>query len=460
MLKDLRNIFSKIAIKVNPSDCRSKDVHLLLSDYLYKELKMEGIDVKRNNVNLIVSFKNNTNLVIDCLDGHLYMRGDNLNKQIGKLRRFNMNRSGEVYDCAVQNAQRIINKIKSIQQQINNDNVIFKKASLIDKRTASDVDIYNRESAIVVINGIEVLEYETHAAAVSGYLKSIGCKPLNDTYYRFSIFELNKVKQNPKAFYGKKDQETEDLINIAENIDSLAFAHLMDDYTIRLETDSLWNCNVNDIALILKETFPDYDILDDNNIKEKKLAIKDLRAINKQADITQSRESAIVVINNVDIVESNTHASAINNYLSQHGAEPLNDTYYRVTTQDLETPIESLKERLNYVSEATKNSLEDVIDIKENINSLAFAHKMKDYTIRLETDTLWNCNVNDIALILKQNYSDYEILDDNSWDRKRLAIITDKRLKKMSILNDLRTNKKIITSDLRVTKKIILDLRR
>lgn len=311
MIKDLRKLFLKVSIKVNPSDCRNKDVHLLLSDYLYKELKTEGIDVKRNNVNLIVSFKDNTRLIVDCLDGHIYIDNNDSHKPIGKLRRFNMKRSGEAYDCAVQNAKRIINKIKAIQNEINNDNVIFKTASLKDMR--------------------------------------------------------------------------------------------------------------------------------------------------KKADLVKERECAIVVINSTDVVEAYTHSEAINNYLTKNKNEELNEKYYRITTYDLETPIENLEDRRKNLSDGAAEQIDDVITIKENIQSLAFAHKMRDYTIRLETDTLWECNANDIALTLKQNYQDYDILDDCSFKGRKLARIIDKRLKKTTIINDLRSNKKTIISDLRSTHKVLIE---
>ena len=156
MLKDLRKIISKIAIKVNPSDCKNKDMHLLLSDYLYKELKSEGINVRRNNVNLIVSFKDNTKLVVDCLDGHLYINTEESNKPIGKLRRFNIRRAGEAYDCAVQNARRIINKIKAIQNEINNDNVIFKSASLKNNYLNYDILNYKNTNKIIDLRKLKL----------------------------------------------------------------------------------------------------------------------------------------------------------------------------------------------------------------------------------------------------------------------------------------------------------------
>ena len=302
MIKDLRRIINKIAIRVNPSDCRNKDVHLLLSDYLYKELKSEGINVKRNNVNLIVSFKNNTKLVIDCLDGNIYMD----DKSIGKLRRFNMNRSGEAYDCAVQNAKRIINKIKGIQNEINNDNVIFKSALSIKdhrkmKKFASDI-VSDRECAIVVVDDNNIIEGRTHAEAISNYLVSIGKPELEEKYCRpnnndlnLSIEEINErieyVSDNIKKYL-------RDAINIKENIKSLGFAHKMKDYTIQVESYN-WNCDQRKISYELKEYYRDYDILNYDNLRKiadlrkTKKTICDLRR--KKNVIADLRKSKIVI---------------------------------------------------------------------------------------------------------------------------------------------------------------------
>lgn len=149
---DFRKIINKIAIKVRPSDCQNEDLHIRLSEYLYKELKLEGIQVNRNNVNLIVKLNHNNNMIIDCMDGKIYLKGENVDRNIGKLRRFSLKRSGEAYDCAVQNAKRLVNKIKSLQNELNQDNVKFKTACLKDTRKTSVKDLRKVACSINIVD--------------------------------------------------------------------------------------------------------------------------------------------------------------------------------------------------------------------------------------------------------------------------------------------------------------------
>lgn len=156
---DFRKLINKLAIKVKPSECRSEDLHLRLSEYLYKELKMEGIKVSKNNVNLIVKLNKSNSMIIDCMDGKIYLKGNNVDKTIGNLRRFSLKRSGEAYDCAVQNAKRLINKIKSLQNELNQDNVKFKTASLKDMRKTSVKDLrMARTDFRKVANSINIVD--------------------------------------------------------------------------------------------------------------------------------------------------------------------------------------------------------------------------------------------------------------------------------------------------------------
>lgn len=156
---DFRKIINKLAIKVKPSECKSEDLHLRLSEYLYKELKTEGIKVNKNNVNLIVELNKHNSMIIDCMDGKIYLKGDNIDKTIGKLRRFSLKRSGETYDCAVQNAKRLINKIKSLQNELNQDNVTFKTASLKDMRKISIKDLRKSKNNFKKItNNINIVD--------------------------------------------------------------------------------------------------------------------------------------------------------------------------------------------------------------------------------------------------------------------------------------------------------------
>lgn len=134
MIKDLRKIVNKLAEKVRPIDYRRIGRHLLLSDILYKELRKEGLDIKRDNVNLIVRLKNNAKVIIDCLEGTIYT---NENVHIGKLRKFSVDHSGEIYNCAIKNVKRIVDKINSIESEIKEDNVTFKQTKIKDLRKSN-----------------------------------------------------------------------------------------------------------------------------------------------------------------------------------------------------------------------------------------------------------------------------------------------------------------------------------
>lgn len=152
----------------------------------------------------------------------------------------------------------------------------MKMKRLINKYARTDLG--NREMAICYING-ELYEGNTHAEAINDFLIANN-KELNDKYGRPLVEYLSDDDFNDLLGYfiydGRyeiNEEDIDDLETIKESINSLAFAHLMYDYTIRLETNTLYNCNINDVALTLKQEYPDYDILDDCSINEKKIAI-------------------------------------------------------------------------------------------------------------------------------------------------------------------------------------------
>ncbi|MFW6008651.1 MAG: hypothetical protein ACOCP8_05225 [archaeon] len=140
-MKDLRKR-KKLAIKVQPKDSKHKNFHKALADYLYKEFKHEGLPVKKRNIVLTVALKDNINnkyekVVIDCLNGKMYLRGKEVkDKYWGKLRRFEGGqRASDAYHCVVQSAKRIINRIKKLEDQINEeDKEVYGEVTRIDLR--------------------------------------------------------------------------------------------------------------------------------------------------------------------------------------------------------------------------------------------------------------------------------------------------------------------------------------
>lgn len=114
------------SIKVKPSDSKEKDYHLALAEYLYKELKSNGIQVKKHNISLRVALNNKLeekyeHIVIDCLEGKIYLRGKEVkDKYFGRLRRFQANgKPSDAYHCVAQSVTRIINRIKKLQDSLS-----------------------------------------------------------------------------------------------------------------------------------------------------------------------------------------------------------------------------------------------------------------------------------------------------------------------------------------------------
>ena len=119
---------SILAIKVKPKDSKADDFHTALADYLYKELKQQGLNIKRNNVNLKIILDKlhddkYDHIVIDCVAGKLFLRGQEVkDKFFGKLRRFQGSRPADAYHCVVQSATRIVNRIKRLMDNLLDEN--------------------------------------------------------------------------------------------------------------------------------------------------------------------------------------------------------------------------------------------------------------------------------------------------------------------------------------------------
>lgn len=290
----------------------------------------------------------------------------------------------------------------------------MKMKRLINKYARTDIG--NREMAICYING-KLYEGNTHAEAINDFLIANN-KELNDKYGRPLVEYLSDDDFNDLLGYfiydGRyeiNEEDIDDLETIKESINSLAFAHLMYDYTIRLETNTLYNCNINDVALTLKQEYPDYDILDDCDTTERRIAKNTFkRLIQKNATDITDRKNAILYING-EIFEGYTHGKCLSMYIFNNYGEKLNDSHFRPKVFDI------LK---NYFDDL--DGYEDEKLIQKYVKSIAFAHLMNDHTIKLETDTLVNCNVNDVALAIKKSYPDYDILDDCSINEKKIAI--------------------------------------
>ena len=110
-----------------------------LAKYLYKELKNENLDIKKENVLLYVYFNNNEHLLIDCLAGKVFHNKNNEEKYICRLSNFkNKTHLGEAYNCAIFNVKKIKDKINSLK---NNELIKESSNEVLDLRKIKAFDL-------------------------------------------------------------------------------------------------------------------------------------------------------------------------------------------------------------------------------------------------------------------------------------------------------------------------------
>lgn len=390
-----------LAVKVKPKDSKANDFHIALADYLYKELRHQGLNVKRNSVNLKIKLDKLHDdkydcIVVDCIAGKLFLRGKEVkDKFFGKLRRFEGSRPADAYYCVVQSATRIANRVKRLINNLLDDNDereiyaeeierVDLRRKRIDMRKKAEItempsftDIGDRQFALCYING-EIYFGKTHAECINEYLQ----KNFNDG--------LSNIWNRPNII---KD-------GLAEYIKECAFAHLINPSQIRLETDSLYNVDKNTVALALKKDYPNAVVYDNNRydeIRDRYVKIADLRKNVMGADFN-NRKRAIVYADG-EIIEGKTHSECIDKYLREHNLGQLNELFYRPVL---------------YIDNHEVGSDEYII--QQNIKSIGLAHLINDTEIRIATDYLFNLNLNTFVSALKSQYPGAEIYDDNKID--------------------------------------------
>ena len=117
----MNRLLNNIIASINPSVTKETNFNLATADYLTKGLRDKGLKCIKKNA--IVDVKLNSlyldkysSVIIDCMDGNLYLRGDNCkDKKWGKLRRFEGQRTADALHCANQSITRIYNRIKALE---------------------------------------------------------------------------------------------------------------------------------------------------------------------------------------------------------------------------------------------------------------------------------------------------------------------------------------------------------
>lgn len=265
-----------------------------LLEYLAEELKSNNIKCRKKVSRIDIKMDNliddkYDNLIIDCFDGKVYLRGRDLkDKKVMSLRRFSGTRESDAMYCAkgackqimrylermcknitkeatsstmidyrnrnivakkknfkdYRNKVKIANKIKPIDCRSNIIDCRTKTASLKDFRNKKIVnkrsitaDTVGRDFAIVIVDG-NVYEADTHAMAVSNYMKDLGIDGLE-------FFDRDELKENlGYNFYSQ--------FAAAEYVKN----------EILLDNVTLENITVDQAVKILQEKYQDINIVD------------------------------------------------------------------------------------------------------------------------------------------------------------------------------------------------------
>lgn len=333
-----------------------------LMEYLAKELrnnnvkcrkKVSYIDVKIDRpVNNVYS-----NLIIDCFDGHVYLRGNNVSdKRVLTMRRFNLgNRESDALYCAkgaCQQISRYLKKINTIEynmpkeaNRIDLRNKLRKvvtsstKKSEVNKpldlrgkvvmakkqiskmknnittkldlrnKTTNKLDLRGkiitarqRDFAIAIIDG-KVYEGDTHGECVTQRLQEMGIEGIE--------------------FYDRIDLRE----NLGFNFYSQFVAAHCDGDKIYLDQMSLENISTDQAIQLLKDNYPNHDIYDydtmdklaknfNKSINTNKECIKMTRLVKRAYDEDFDYDDDFLEIDWKEIEKNNKE---IENYLASSG---------------------------------------------------------------------------------------------------------------------------------------------
>lgn len=354
--------------RLKKAEFKPKNYHYSLVEYLNKELKANNIkcikrvsyiDIKTNNKIDNVYDK----IIIDCFDGHIYLRGKDVNdKKLLKIRRFGGHRDSDAIYCAKGACKQIINLLNKLGCNVNNNLektskhidlrgklykvASLKKSKILDLRGKMN-KISARDYAIAIING-EIYTGDTHGECVTKYLNDIGIEDI-EFYDRIDLREILGYN-----FYSQ-----------------FAAAHL-EGNKIYLDNQSLENITTEQCVKLLEKEYPEFEICDYDTMQ--KLGIY----LDKN-----NRDSAILYVNG-EILEGYDYWQLMKEYAKN----------YNINEND-------------YSSNDKYNT--EVENIFDNECSYALGNKLNN-NIYFEIDFLHHCSEDEIINSVKQQMPNYEII--------------------------------------------------
>ena len=243
-----------------------------------------------------------------------------------------------------------------------------------EKQIIAMHDQSNRDCAIMYING-DMIEGQVHPKMVEDWLKQhnileqtneefLEQQGLSDEEKKeeLEVANQNKTMVNELDFalseFGRQEYDLEEVFDFP-----LAFAHKVGN-EIYIISDAICNIGFRDLVRRFKNAYPDCDIYTDED-EELVASVKHLGKRDVQ------NECAVLVINGL-VMEGQSCPILLEKYLREHD-----------------------------------------FDITKDDCSIAFAHKAEDNKIYLETDTMTNITEQEAINLIKSQYNDCQIFDDN-----------------------------------------------
>lgn len=193
-----------------------------LAKYLYKELRTNNLNVKKDKILIYVYLDNDDYILIDCLSGKVFIIKNNEEKYLCALSNFkNKTHLGEAYNCAIYNTDKLIKKIENIN---NSELIKESNVEILDLRTKKN--IFNK--IILYINDT-LYEGKSKIEILINYFKE--------------KFNITKV--------------TNDDIN--KHIDKYGEAY-KSEVNKEIYIQEIRNISYEDFYNILKEKYPDFNI--------------------------------------------------------------------------------------------------------------------------------------------------------------------------------------------------------
>jgi uncharacterized protein YpmB len=289
-----------IASSIKPTDSKEQNFHLALAEYLYKELKSRKLSVTRHDVILKVALKNKhdnyEHVLIDCMDGKMYLRGKQLkDKYFGRLRRFEGGqRASDAYHCAMQSITRIVNRIKELENSLNEIKEVFGEIERTDMRQKSIVkDLRSKLSIAMDLRKKKILIADLRKQKQIDMRKSklatnidVDDRDAAIVYIDGAVYESDRGISHYQLLESIIDHDV-NWLNEHPNWfkqHDIAFAGMLKDEKKIYVYKFSYNVSQKYAAEAIKKQYPDFDVCDYNS--EIKIAIKDLRR-NIVADLRQ-----------------------------------------------------------------------------------------------------------------------------------------------------------------------------